>query len=76
MRVNSSSSSSSKLDIDGLTITLAPSSGKAKKSAGVDILSNAKLTLKEGRCYALVGRNGSGKSSNKPSPEYKDKLGD
>ncbi|KAH7328278.1 P-loop containing nucleoside triphosphate hydrolase protein [Stachybotrys elegans] len=51
------------LDIDGLTITLAPSTGKAKKSAGLDIISNAKLSLKEGRRYALVGRNGSGKST-------------
>ncbi|KFA50725.1 hypothetical protein S40293_07842 [Stachybotrys chartarum IBT 40293] len=51
------------LDIDGLTITLTPSAGKAKKSAGLEVLSNAKLNLKEGRRYALVGRNGSGKST-------------
>lgn len=40
--------------------------GKSKgksKSEGLEILSNAKLRLKEGQRYALVGRNGTGKSS-------------
>lgn len=38
--------------------------GKGKaKSDGLEILSNANLRLKEGRRYALVGRNGCGKSS-------------
>lgn len=62
----------SQLDIEGLsiTITAAPESneklakGKAKaKSQGLEILANAKLRLKEGGRYALVGRNGTGKSS-------------
>jgi ABC-type multidrug transport system fused ATPase/permease subunit len=38
--------------------------GKGKsKAEGIEILSNAKLRLKEGQRYALVGRNGTGKSS-------------
>ncbi|KXJ92420.1 ABC transporter [Microdochium bolleyi] len=36
---------------------------KATKSEGVEILSNAKLRLKAGQRYALVGRNGTGKST-------------
>ena len=64
------------LDIEGLNITVtsaapdarpAGSKGKARakasKSDGTEILSNAKLRLKAGSRYALVGRNGSGKSS-------------
>uniref|UniRef100_A0A8H7TVM1 ABC transporter domain-containing protein n=1 Tax=Bionectria ochroleuca TaxID=29856 RepID=A0A8H7TVM1_BIOOC len=59
------------LDIEGLTITIksadtekGPSKGKAKgKSDGIEILSNAKLRLKPGQRYALVGRNGTGKST-------------
>lgn len=57
------------LDISGLFITVTsgdkPSGrGKSKaRSDGVEILSNAKLRLKEGQRYALVGRNGTGKSS-------------
>jgi ABC-type polysaccharide/polyol phosphate transport system ATPase subunit len=61
------------LDIEGLNITVtsgvpAYSSGARKGKAaatreGTDILSDAKLRLKAGQRYALVGRNGSGKSS-------------
>ena len=67
------------LDIEGLSITVTSSNaatssegtpvaakgrGKGKaKSEGTEILSGAKLRLKEGQRYALVGRNGSGKSS-------------
>lgn len=60
------------LDIQGLDITVtsggkAPAKGKAKaKSEGTEILTNAKLQLKAGQRYALVGRNGSGKSSAPP----------
>jgi ABC-type multidrug transport system ATPase subunit len=58
-----------KLDIDGVNITVTSGDkpagkGKAKaKSDGVEILTGAKLRLKEGQRYALVGRNGTGKSS-------------
>jgi ABC-type polysaccharide/polyol phosphate transport system ATPase subunit len=59
------------LDIEGLNITVtsgtaekAKGKGKGKAAAeGTEILSNAKLRLKAGSRYALVGRNGSGKSS-------------
>lgn len=62
------------LDIDGLNIVVTAGekadkpekAGKSKgksKSDGLEILSNAKLRLKEGQRYALVGRNGTGKSS-------------
>jgi len=38
--------------------------GKAKaKGEGTEILSDAKLKLQAGQRYALLGRNGSGKSS-------------
>jgi ABC-type polysaccharide/polyol phosphate transport system ATPase subunit len=43
------------------------SKGKGKSAAeGTELLSNAKLRLKAGSRYALVGRNGSGKSSKHP----------
>ncbi|KAH0496952.1 hypothetical protein TgHK011_004290 [Trichoderma gracile] len=74
-RFNIDSSNYRELDIDGLNIVVtssekAPKSeesttkskGKAK-SDGLEILSNAKLRLKEGQRYALVGRNGTGKST-------------
>ncbi|KAM0340505.1 hypothetical protein ACHAPQ_001030 [Fusarium lateritium] len=57
------------LDIDGVNITVTSGDkptgkGKAKaKSDGVEILTGAKLRLKEGQRYALVGRNGTGKST-------------
>lgn len=66
------------LDIEGLNITVtsadsgpkgtatAKAKGKAKASEGTEILSNAKLRLKAGSRYALIGRNGSGKSSAQP----------
>ncbi|KAK7423465.1 hypothetical protein QQZ08_009034 [Neonectria magnoliae] len=59
------------LDVEGISITVtaagnATPKGKAKaktKGDGIEILANARLTLKEGQRYALVGRNGTGKSS-------------
>ncbi|KAI0110085.1 P-loop containing nucleoside triphosphate hydrolase protein [Daldinia grandis] len=59
------------LDIEGLNIIVKSGStsgakGKAKvkaKSEGIEILSNAKLRLKAGQRYALIGRNGTGKST-------------
>lgn len=58
------------LDIEGLNITVtsgdtpsAKGKGKAKAAEGTEILSNATLRLKAGSRYAVVGRNGSGKSS-------------
>lgn len=60
------------LDIEGLDITVAAatpresegiSKSRRTKADGLEILSNAKLRLKEGQRYALVGRNGTGKSS-------------
>lgn len=60
------------LDIEGLNIAVtsgeqaADRKGKGKskgKGDGVEILSDATLRLKAGQRYALVGRNGSGKSS-------------
>lgn len=62
----------SKLDIEGLNIIVTSATsekpggkgkGKGKTGEGTEILSNAKLRLKAGSRYALVGRNGSGKSS-------------
>lgn len=55
------------LDVEGLSITVTSAAkpvdkGKGKK-AGTEVLSNAKLRLKAGQRYSLVGRNGSGKSS-------------
>ncbi|CAK46523.1 uncharacterized protein An14g02750 [Aspergillus niger] len=59
------------LDIKGLQILVtsgdkkstAKGKSKAKSKDGIEILSNAELSLKEGRRYALVGRNGTGKST-------------
>ena len=60
------------LDIESLSIvvtsgaqsTTAKGRGKSKvRSEGTEILSNAKLRLKAGQRYALLGRNGTGKSS-------------
>ncbi|EMR66127.1 putative abc transporter protein [Eutypa lata UCREL1] len=58
------------LDIDGLNIIVTSGprqdtkgKGKAKKSEGTEILNNAKLRLKAGQRYALLGRNGTGKST-------------
>lgn len=58
------------IDIDNVSITLvggseSQASTKAKKGhgQGLEILSGAKLRLKEGQSYALVGRNGTGKST-------------
>ena len=59
----------SKLDIDGLNITVTSSNSsqiKAKGKAraeGLEILTNATLKLKAGVQYALIGRNGTGKST-------------
>ncbi|KAF4467920.1 hypothetical protein FALBO_5224 [Fusarium albosuccineum] len=57
------------LDIEGVTITVTSgekSTGKGKGKArteGIEILAGAKLRLKEGQRYALLGRNGTGKST-------------
>ncbi|KAI1877253.1 uncharacterized protein JN550_001325 [Neoarthrinium moseri] len=57
------------LDVEGLNITVssgakAAAKGKSKsKGEGIEILNNAKLRLKAGQRYALVGRNGTGKST-------------
>ncbi len=58
----------SELDIEGLNILVTSGSGgksaKGKARAeGLEILSNASLKLKAGVQYALIGRNGTGKSS-------------
>ncbi|KAG6006305.1 hypothetical protein E4U21_007187, partial [Claviceps maximensis] len=56
------------LDVQGLQI-LVTSGGTASKTnsrsrvQGLEILSDAKLLLKQGNRYALIGRNGTGKSS-------------
>ena len=56
------------LDIDGLNITVtsgnsaSKSKGKAR-AEGLEIVSNASLKLKPGVHHALIGRNGTGKSS-------------
>ncbi|RFU74830.1 hypothetical protein TARUN_7399 [Trichoderma arundinaceum] len=74
-RFNIDSTSYRELDVDGLTIVVTSgekaekpekAAGKSKgksKSEGLEILTNAKLRLKEGQRYALVGRNGTGKST-------------
>ncbi|KFY84584.1 hypothetical protein V500_09184 [Pseudogymnoascus sp. VKM F-4518 (FW-2643)] len=60
------------IDISGLSLGIAPSgaAGKAKKGKGKaaagqekELLVNAELRLKSGIHYALLGRNGSGKST-------------
>ncbi|CAK7267974.1 hypothetical protein SEPCBS119000_002822 [Sporothrix epigloea] len=60
------------LDIEGLniTVTASPPAGatraKAKaasRSTGLELLADATLRLKAGERYALVGRNGTGKST-------------
>jgi len=60
----------SKLDIAGLNITVTSGDAKAgakvkgkAQSEGLEILNNATLKLKAGVHYALIGRNGTGKSS-------------
>jgi ABC-type glutathione transport system ATPase component len=68
------------LDIEGLNITVtsgAKSGVKAKGKAraeGLEILANASLKLKGGVHYALIGRNGTGKSSEYSRP-YRVALG-
>ncbi|KAI1373662.1 P-loop containing nucleoside triphosphate hydrolase protein [Hypoxylon crocopeplum] len=57
------------LDIEGLNIIVTSGArsgtkGKGKaRSEGTEILNNAKLRLKASQRYALVGRNGTGKST-------------
>ncbi|CAK7198802.1 hypothetical protein SEUCBS139899_001468 [Sporothrix eucalyptigena] len=60
------------LDIEGLNITVSagPPTGATKakgkaasRSTGLEILSDATLRLKPGQRYALIGRNGTGKST-------------
>ncbi|KAA8576016.1 hypothetical protein EYC84_006179 [Monilinia fructicola] len=61
------------LDIEGLNITVTSTSSSSARSGakpkgksraeGLEILSNASLKLKAGICYALIGRNGTGKST-------------
>ena len=58
-----------KLDIEGLNITVT-SGGKSgvkpkgkQRAEGLETLGNASLKLKAGVHYALIGRNGTGKSS-------------
>ncbi|RDL31461.1 uncharacterized protein BP5553_09670 [Venustampulla echinocandica] len=58
------------LDIDGLNITVTSGTGKSAakpkgkaRADGLEILSNASLKLKAGVHYALIGRNGTGKST-------------
>jgi ABC-type glutathione transport system ATPase component len=68
------------LDIDGVNITVTSgdkptAKGKTKgKGEGIEILAGAKLRLKEGQRYALVGRNGTGKSSESMSVYYTECL--
>ena len=59
-----------KLDIEGLNITVTSGAGKSAakpkgkaRAEGLEILANASLKLKAGVHYALIGRNGTGKSS-------------
>ncbi|KAG5999829.1 hypothetical protein E4U43_001835 [Claviceps pusilla] len=60
------------LDVEGLQILVtsgsvtsstATKSTSRSRTQGLEILSDAKLLLKEGKRYALVGRNGTGKST-------------
>jgi ABC-type transport system involved in cytochrome bd biosynthesis fused ATPase/permease subunit len=51
-----------------ITVTSGAGKGAAKpkgkaRAEGLEILSNANLKLKAGVHYALIGRNGTGKSS-------------
>lgn len=70
-RFNIATPSYRELDVEGLNIVVtsgghlaAKGKGKSKiKSEGTEILNNAKLRLKAGQRYALLGRNGTGKSS-------------
>ncbi|KAF2155523.1 P-loop containing nucleoside triphosphate hydrolase protein [Myriangium duriaei CBS 260.36] len=69
-RFHLQSSNLRELDIEDLSITiqndmdLNGSKSKVKgRKQGLEILSNAKLRLKPGQRYALVGRNGTGKST-------------
>jgi len=54
-----------------ITVTSGAGKGAAKpkgkaRAEGLEILSNANLKLKAGVHYALIGRNGTGKSSELP----------
>ncbi|EPE02328.1 abc transporter [Ophiostoma piceae UAMH 11346] len=56
------------IDVEGLSISVSAtplkSKGKAKaRSSGTEILADATLRLKAGERYALIGRNGTGKST-------------
>ncbi|XXG99023.1 hypothetical protein Hte_005357 [Hypoxylon texense] len=68
-RFNIGSPNYRELDIEGLNITVTSgprpgAKGKSKaKSEGTEILNNTKLRLKAGQRYALIGRNGTGKST-------------
>ena len=64
---------SSQLDVEGLNIAVSagpPPAGATKakgkaasRNTSLEILSDATLRLKAGQRYALIGRNGTGKSS-------------
>lgn len=66
--------------MEGLNVTVSAGLGpgsKAKsksKGEGIEILNKAKLRLKAGRRYALVGRNGTGKSSEYATPDDQSAL--
>ncbi|CZR65733.1 related to positive effector protein GCN20 [Phialocephala subalpina] len=56
------------LDIQGLNITVTSGNSASKpkgkaRAEGLEILANASLKLKAGIHYALIGRNGTGKST-------------
>ncbi|KAH7386581.1 P-loop containing nucleoside triphosphate hydrolase protein [Cadophora sp. MPI-SDFR-AT-0126] len=57
------------LDVEGLNITVTSAGSKGAKpkgkarADGLEILANASLKLKAGVHYALIGRNGTGKST-------------
>ncbi|KAF8860577.1 P-loop containing nucleoside triphosphate hydrolase protein [Acephala macrosclerotiorum] len=56
------------LDIQGLNITVTSGTSASKpkgkaRAEGLEILANANLKLKAGVHYALIGRNGTGKST-------------
>jgi hypothetical protein len=58
------------LNIEGLNITVTSGRGRSAekpkgkaRAEGLELLSNTTLRLKAGICYALIGRNGTGKSS-------------